>query len=337
MALQRDVERLARSRRHPGVVLATGGLTGPVELASAGNLTGETPFYAASATKLLITALMVMSDAPPLDTPFREILTGPDTEGLHRKNGRDRTGEITLRHLLQHTSGLPDYFEAASSKSGLLAELLTGADRAWTFAEAMEIARRLGPIGAPGDLRRAHYSDTNFQLLGKVIEQVHGKPLAEVLNARLFAPLGLSQTWLASDPADLRPVALRYKEQALPIPRAMASFQADGGLVTTALEGLQILRAIFGGVLFDASRLSSMYDWRPWQFPLSYGTGMMRFTLPRLMTGFRDMPELIGHSGLSGAVLFHAPRTGLCIAGTVNQIDRPGTVFRLMASAALSG
>jgi len=153
---------------------------------------------------------------------------------------------------------------------------------------------------------------------------------------QLFAPLGLRQTWLACDPTDRRPVALRYKDRELPIPRAMASFQADGGLVTTALEGLQIVRAIFGGTLFDASRLSQLYDWRPWQFSLSYGTGMMRFTLPGAMTGFRRMPELIGHSGLSGAVLFHAPQTGLCIAGTVNQIDRPGTVFRLLASVALS-
>lgn len=218
----------------------------------------------------------------------------------------------------------------------MLADLLAGVDRTWTFAEAMEIARRLGPIRAPGDLRRAHYSDTNFQLLGKVIEQVHGKPLAEVMNAKLFAPLDFHQTWLATDPADTHPTALRYKDQALPILSAMASFQADGGLVTSAFEGLQIVRAIFGGTFFDAARLTPLHDWRPWQFPLSYGTGLMRFTLPRAMTGFRQMPEMIGHSGLSGAVLFYAPRTGLCIAGTVNQIDKPGTVFRLLASAALS-
>ena len=337
MTTQSSLDRLVGSPRHTGAVMATGGLSGPVQVASAGDLGADTPFFAASATKLMLTALMLMQENAglSLDTPFRAILTGPDSAGLHVQGGNDSTDRITLRMLLQHTSGLPDYFESATPAKGLLADLTHGRDRSWTFAEAMEIARRLGPVGKPGDLRRAHYSDTNFQILGQVIAVLEGRGLADVMTRRLFAPLGLRSTWLYDDPADARPAPLRYKDRALPIPQAMASFQGDGGMVTTATEGLALVRAFFGGVWFPSARVVGLQDWRPAWFPLSYGTGIMRFALPRVMTLFRRMPPLIGHSGLSGAVLFHCPHTGLCMAGTVNQIDRPGTVFRVMAQVAM--
>jgi hypothetical protein len=54
------------------------------------------------------------------------------------------------------------------------------------------------------------------------------------------------------------------------------------------------------------------------------------------MTGFRKLPPLIGHSGLSGAVIFHSPQSGLYLAGTVNQVDRRSAVFQLLAKAVLA-
>lgn len=336
MTVQHELDRLVATRRHSGAVLAWGGPSGPASIAAAGDLDADAPFFAASATKLLVTTLILMTGTP-LDTPFREILTGPEAAALHVREGRDRTGEITLRHLLQHASGLPDYFESATPKRGLLADLLTGTDRGWSFEEAMEIARRLGPVTQPGDLTRARYSDTNFQLLGRVLETIEGRPLSEVLQLRLFAPLGLTRTWLYDDPTDDRPAPLRYREGPVAIPAAMASFQGDGGLVTTATEGLALVRATFDGTFVSPEAMAALNDWRPWQFPLSYGTGLMRFALPRPFTLFRRMPPAVGHSGLSGAVLFHVPETRQCLAGTVNQIDRPGTVFRVMAKAIMAG
>jgi len=340
MALNDALQRLAARPFHKGAALSLGRADGSEQHFGAGDLDPATPFFAASATKLLVGALLLMLEQEgrlALSDPFRRFLTGPETAGLARIGDRDHTDAITLRQLMAHTSGLPDYFQSDAAKDGLFAALTRGQDRAWSFAEAMEITRRLGPLCPPGATRRARYSDSNYQILGQVIETIEARPLAEVMARRLFAPLGLKQSWLYGDARDARPRLPRYREAALYIPRAMASFQADGGLVTTTREALALTRAIFADRFFPAAALAQLFDWRPMFFPLSYGTGLMRFALPRLMTGFRRMPPMIGHSGLTGTAFFHAPDTGLTIAATVNQIARPGTVFRLMMRAAQAG
>jgi len=233
---------------------------------------------------------------------------------------------------MAHVSGLPDYLGSANPKTGLMGALLAGRDRGWGFDSVLEMARGMAPVGVPGQMRRAVYSDTNFQILGRVIEVVEGRPLAEVLERRLFSPLGLRQTWLYADPADRRPAVLRYRGRVLDVPQAMVSFGADGALVSTTREGLALVRAVFGGAFCDPARLMEG-PFRPVFFPLRYGTGVMRFQLPRWMTLFRRYPAFYGHSGHSGAVLFHAPETGLSVAATVNQVDRPGTVFQLLLRA----
>jgi CubicO group peptidase (beta-lactamase class C family) len=59
------------------------------------------------------------------------------------------------------------------------------------------------------------------------------------------------------------------------------------------------------------------------------GVGFHRFRLPWIFDPFRGIPDLIGHSGLSGTFAFHAPEKDLYIAGTVNQVAHPETSFRL--------
>lgn len=302
---------------------------------AAGDLDADRPFFAASVTKLITAALLfqqVDAGRIDLDAPFRRWLPGAETARLNRHGGIDHTDRITVRQLLAHTSGIADYFQPGS-RGGHCARLLRGEDLPCDFAAALEIARRLGSVGAPGT-GRAHYSDTNYQLLGRLLETLAGRPLAEQMHARLFAPLGLTRTWLYADPADRRPRPMRCGARELAIPRAMAASGADGALVTTAREGLALVRAFFEGGWFDARRLPAIQDWRAMSFPLRCGTGPMRFALPRWMTGFRPMPALVGHSGLSGAFLFHAPDLGTYYAGTVNQIEPRSLPFRLLAKVA---
>lgn len=328
--LEAAVRRLARQPFHPGVAASVHGPGGEQHLA-AGDLTVDTPCYFASATKLMVATVLhqMARDGLDLDAPLVSVVP---LAGLLVREGRDLTAQITIRQLMTHTSGLPDYLGSADPRRGLMGALLRGQDRGWSREEALEMARAMAPVGRPGQMRRGFYSDTNYQLLDLVIEAVEGAPVAEVLERRLFRPLGLRQTWLYADPADRRPAPLRFRAQPLDIRQAMASFRGDGGLVTTTREGLAFLRALWSGA-FGPVEWVTRGPFRPVFFPVDYGEGVMRFALPRWMTLFRRFPALYGHSGHSGAALFHAPEVGVTIAATVNQIDRPGTVFKLMLKA----
>ena len=122
-----------------------------------------------------------------------------------------------------------------------------------------------------------------------------------------------------------------YGKEPVAIPKAMASVRADGGMVSTAREGLIFLQALMTGELFPRSYLDQMQrEWRRIFTPLEYGTGIMRFALPRYFSPLRPAPPMIGHSGASGAVLFTVPDLDLYISGTVNQIRKRSLSYNLM-------
>jgi D-alanyl-D-alanine carboxypeptidase len=187
------------------------------------------------------------------------------------------------------------------------------------------------PPGTPG---RAHYSDTNYQLLGRIVENAGGVSLVQGLQTRILDPLALKRTFMHSpETLERYPEAatMRYGRQELSVPRFMASFWADGGMVSTATEGLTFLRAFVTGELFAASHLARMTAvWRPIFRPLEYGIGIMRLRLPRYYSPLKPVPTAIGHSGASGTVLFHFPDLDLYVSGTVNQVKHRSLSYRLM-------
>lgn len=303
-------------------------------MGSAGDLSNDRQYFIASTTKLYITAIILQLQSEGklnLDDKISKVLPSGILKDLHCYKGKDYSGDLTIQHLLSHTSGLPDYFE---DKPGggviLLDELRSGIDRSWTFEEAVVHSKRMMPFFKPGEKGKAHYSDTNFQLLGKIIEGVDGKPLATVLDDRIFRPLALKKTYLYTDCRDTLPADIYYKDHPLHIPKAMTSFGPDGGIVSTAEETMIFLKAFFNGQFFPQAVLKALYHWNRVMFPLEYGVGVMRFKLPWILSPFKPMPELIGHSGLSGAFAYFCPEKDVFMTGTVNQIHNPGTSYKLM-------
>lgn len=114
----------------------------------------------------------------------------------------------------------------------------------------------------PGQKGKVAYSDTNYQLMGAILERVTGQRLPDLFDTEVFAPLGLGETYIYSDPSDERPVWFYGGARRLHLPRYLASVQAEGGLVTTARELAAISRAVFEGRLFDIDALMAQQDWR---------------------------------------------------------------------------
>jgi len=341
------ITRRDADRTVPSAVLAIESLdrsftwsggSGPASIRESSPIGADSPYFAASITKLYVAVLVLQLRADgliDLDTPLVDVVPH-DLIGLHVIGGVDRTAQMTVGQALAHTTGLPNYLEdAARGGTSLLDDVLV-TDRRWGLDEVVDRSRTmLRPKFAPGHRNRAHYSDTNYQLLGAAIEHVTSRPLDDVLRARIDEPLGLSTTRLFDPDRDQvdEVATLFHGAQQLRHPLLLGSVGADGGLVTTANESLVFLRALLTGALVPMADVDAMQaTWRRIFFPFHYGLGMMRFRLPRVLTGLRDM-TMVGHSGASGALLFVAPEQGLLIAGTVNQLDERSASFKLAVRA----
>lgn len=332
--LQRLLDRICRHRLMTGVTLAvhhpelqwTGG---------SGDLSPARPLFIASVTKLMTAAMVfqhIDEGAFSMSTPIHTLLPAALVEGLHCRGGVDRSAEITVGHLLSHTSGLPDYFMGRPPRSASLErQLLSGADQRWTLEDAVALSRAQRPPFPPGS-GKALYSDTNYQLLGAIIEATTGLRYGEALQRRICAPLNLEQTWCYDSSADHRPIPMRDGAEPCRIPQAMMSFGPDGGVVSTAVDLMIFTRAFFEGRLFKVP-LEGLQRYHRIFFPLQYGVGFMRLKLPRWMTPFQTMPELLGHSGVSGAFAFWDPARDICLTGSTNQIALRQMPFKLMMKA----
>jgi D-alanyl-D-alanine carboxypeptidase len=92
---------------------------------------------------------------------------------------------ITLRQLMMHTSGIPDHVR----KPEVWQAVKTDPDRVWKTEELLAFALGDEPLCAAGE--RFEYADTNYVLLGAVIEKIGGAPLFDQVRARLLVPLEL--------------------------------------------------------------------------------------------------------------------------------------------------
>ncbi|HBS05271.1 MAG TPA: alkaline D-peptidase [Leptospiraceae bacterium] len=305
----------------------------------------DSPYFTASATKTFTAAaIFILHEQGKLgiEKPMAEYLPELDLAGLHTFRGRDYTSDICIYHLLGHTSGIPDYFEQGGTGTGSLLRSLLERDQAWDLNFALDRARKMKPpfppAAAEGNDYRAHYSDTNYQLLGAILESVTGKPMEQALNELIFKPLDLNHTYLFgrdhSQTTRKPPAPFLYKDRWLDIPLAMSSFRTDGSLVSNPEEQIRFLRSLIQERLLSERTVQRMQQWNPLFFPFQYGYGFMLYRLPRIFSPFKALPAYIGHSGASGAINYYCPDLDLYVAGTVNQLAYRSLAFQWMSRVA---
>jgi CubicO group peptidase (beta-lactamase class C family) len=264
------------------------------------------------------------------------------TRGLHVLDGTDRTAEITLEHLLGHTSGLADYYEEAPRGGrSAQARLLAGEDAPVPFDEVLRLVREdLHPHFPPQPLdapkRRARYTDTNYQLLGRVVEEVLGEPLHQVFDRMLFEPLGLDDT--SSYPhaprsgASPEPqVGVWAKDTVLRPQGALRHQVPDGGIISALGDQVRFMQAVVRGEVFDdaATWQRMQRDFNRLFFPIEYGLGVMRYAPPRRMSPLFRVPPVVGHTGSTATWLFHCPDLDLVVAGAFD-VAQPPLPFRFL-------
>lgn len=179
----------------------------------------------------------------------------------------------------------------------------------------------------PGEKGRARYSDTNYQILSLIIENITGKPINIVFNT-LFQELNLTDTYVYEDADDITFIPIRYKSESINIPLYLASTHND--IISTVKDQMIFLKAFFNGYFFPKEKLSELEKWNNIFFPFKYGRGIEKFSMPRILSPFYPVPDMLGHCGSLGSVAFYVPDMDLYITGTVNQQASPNIAFQTM-------
>lgn len=316
-------------------------------------MTPETPYFIASIDKLYVaTAVLRLYEkgAIELGAPVFEYLPAALTEGIHVLDGVDRSSEVTVHHLLSHTSGLADYLEdRPRGGTSLVEQILAEGDRDWGIEETASLLReQLTPHFAPqppdGSKVKTRYCDTNYQLLIALIETLEGRTLDAVLSDLLFVPFGMQHTHLdgLSEPAakTAAPASLWFGEDVAHFPKFLKGLRS---IYSTAENQICSARTILSGQVFEhASTDGLMLDWnalplpmdraamRAPGWPVKYGYGIQHFALPRVLTGGRRVPAAIGHTGSTGSWLFYCPELDVYLAGTVDQGTAGAIPYRVV-------
>ncbi|MFJ5117509.1 serine hydrolase domain-containing protein [Kitasatospora sp. NPDC088548] len=225
-------------------------------------------FRMGSNTKTMMATLvlqLVAEGKVTLDDPVEKWLPGKVPNG----------GAITLRMLLNHTSGLFDYTE-----DGAVLNSILGKDpRRWTSLDLLAVGVRHEPLFAPG--AKWSYSNTNYVAVGAVLEQVTGASPADLIRDRIARPLGLRHTYLATDSSWHGRYVRGYEPDSAHMPpdvptefREIAGVRHDGhvdvsgndpswggaagAVVSTARDWSTFYTALMSGKLLPAAQLEQM-------------------------------------------------------------------------------
>ena len=300
-------------------------------LSASGNFEPDRPYYIASINKLFISAILLKLYADNelnINDKISVYLPEEVMGGLHVHNGQEYSNALTITHLLSHTSGLPCYLlDTQADGKNVMAELEAGIDQPWPIDRVIQTVKSMKTHFPPGKEGKAKYVDTNYQILGLVIENITGIPVQIALK-NLFQELNLTQTYVFEDIQDDSFVPIYYKSEQRKVPLFLSSTRND--IISTAKDQMTFLKAFFNGHFFPKERLHELGKWNKVFFPFKYGIGIQKFYMPRVLSPFQPVPEMIGHAGSTGSVAFYIPEMDVYITGTTNQQAQPNIAFQTM-------
>lgn len=278
-------------------------------------------FHVASVGKLFtatLVGMLVDEGALSLDEPVAPLLPAGTLDGLFVAGGVDYQDVITPRHLLSHTSGVNDYFEAPGADGRSVAEIMAEEpDRSWTPRELLDVTRD-GQIAVAPPGEAFLYSDTGYIILGLLIEETTGRVFHEVLLERIFRPLGMTRSWM---PGRSRPIegdtAMRsayIRGVDVGAAPAVTADWAGGGVASTDRDLLRFARALAEGDLVSPETLQELQAFdHTFRRGIHYGAGIMEYHFREFFFLLSGYPNMVGHMGILGTQLFREPERDLYV------------------------
>jgi D-alanyl-D-alanine carboxypeptidase len=313
------------------------GVSGFADVAAKRRVTPDTEFSIASMSKTFTAALilrLVEEGKLALDDPAAPLL--PALPGL-KVDPR-----ITIRMLLDHTSGIADFFFGAGVDKALLAD--RGAT--WTLARTLKyVGSRTFPPG-----KGWNYSNTNYLLLGLIAARVGNAPVADQLRVRFVGPLGLPGTYVQLAEVPPGPLAHGYRflaagvrakpidvsdgSSVMPFTSVVTAAESAGNVAATSADLARWARALYGGQVLRpetlAAALADRIHTAPFHPYVPYGLGVQVTRIGGRLT-YGHSGRLLGFRG----ELRYLPADGVAIAIVTNQnrTDVRSIVTALLAAA----
>jgi CubicO group peptidase (beta-lactamase class C family) len=221
-----------------GAVIYRGGV-GLADRDARHTYTPDTPSCLASVSKpfTAVTVMMLVEQGiMTFDSPLSQLM--PEFSSA--------IGSITVRQLLTHTSGVPDYPDLGVDHPGV------------TNAEILAALRRVqDPVFPPG--LKYQYSNSGYVLLGSLVERLTATPLPQFLAARIFKPLGMRSTFVLTNPADKTAGVARGYERNGGADDFEGMATGDGGMYSTVNDLLRFDQALYDDRLLRQETLASAF------------------------------------------------------------------------------
>ncbi|NKI30445.1 serine hydrolase domain-containing protein [Croceivirga thetidis] len=277
------------------------------------SISGETKIKADTVTNYRIWSITKLYTATMITQLIEEGKLSLDTKLSRFYPQIPNAERITIKSMLNHKSGIHDFTQNDTEE-----------DWDATIAEPMTPKFMVAQIAKyPSDFEpnsRFNYSNSNYLLLGYIIEKLDGSPYGTSLGNRIISKLGLQSTYFgvgALDSIDNKANTYAYKKTWFAVDEGEFSGlipAGAGGIVSTSNDMGLFIQGLFAGKLVSKESLATMIPKNE-----SYGLGIMKTSFQELATGY-------GHTGgylASESSLFHYPKQGLSIAFATNGLVIP--------------
>jgi len=287
----------------------------------------QQPYFIASIGKLftsVLISILVEKGMLSYEDTITQFLDDDLLQNLHVYQGKDYTSQIKIRHLLNHTSGLHDYFEDKPEQGKSMVDILFDEpSRFWTPQETIQWSKEnLKSHFPPGE--GFHYSDTGYHILGLIIEKITSRPFHEALQYYIFQPLKMDHSYLAyySEPTVKSdyPVADLYADNINVTGfRSLSIDYAGGGIVAPSEDLLKFMKALVKHEIIREDTFEGMKDWAKFSVEIDYGYGLMNFhAVPNILP---QEYSVWGNAGSIGSFMFYHPAMDIYLIGNLNQFS----------------
>jgi D-alanyl-D-alanine carboxypeptidase len=211
----------------------------------------------------LASVAKAFSGATALSLVARRVLSLEDTVGKWQPDLPHEWANITLRQLLNHTSGIPDFTDEEAFKKALLASLLVAPPP----VQLLSYNENPEPTFTPGT--KYTYSNSDNVIVGLMIEAATGSSYERALHSQVAAPFGLSHTTLPSDAKLPRPFVRGCQRDATGVPEDVSGLfaagwaWASGGVVSTPEEANEFVRRYVAGRETDSKTHAEQFQFIP--------------------------------------------------------------------------